>query len=164
MGIFNWITETKVAVGKVQIWLATWFGVGYLPVAPGTWGALAAMPCWWLLQHLRPGFYLLAVLLLLGVAIGVSGSGARHFQQVDPGAIVIDEVVGQLVALTGCPVRLGPVLTGFLLFRAFDILKLFPARWLETNLAGGWGIVLDDVVAGLYAWLILNLLLRMGWV
>lgn len=148
---------------KVQLWLATWFGAGYLPLMPGTWGALAALPLWWLLQHLRLPVYGFLVLVLLLLAVVVSATGVGHFQHPDPGAVVIDEVVGQLIALAGCPPSWGPVLAGFGLFRFFDILKPFPGRWLEANLPGGWGIVMDDVAAGFYAWLTLTVIRYLGW-
>ena len=146
-----------------QIWLATWFGAGQLPWAPGTWGSLAALPMWLVWQFLPGKLYLVLLLILFLVAVKVSGAGARHFQRPDPREVVIDEVVGQLLALSVCPLRLGPIVIGFLLFRLFDIFKPFPARYLEVRLAGGLGIVLDDVVAGLYAGLVLQGLLALGW-
>ena len=80
---------------------------------------------------------------------------------VDPRPVVIDEIVGQLLALTAVPLHPVPILLSFLLFRFFDIFKPFPANWIDRHLCGGWGIMLDDVVAGLYAWLVLQLGLRL---
>ncbi len=145
------------------IWLATWFGVGYLPGAPGTWGSVAALPFWWLLQPLPPLFYLAVVLLLAFVAVFAGNHGIQHFRNPDPRQVVIDEVVGQLLALSSCPLRPGPVAAAFLLFRLLDIIKPFPARTCETQLAGGLGVLLDDVVAGFYTWVLLAGVLRLGW-
>jgi phosphatidylglycerophosphatase A len=139
---------------------ATWFGAGFLPVAPGSWGALTALPCAALLVWLGGPVLLLAA----GVALFVLGIWAAdtYMQTVqvhDPSAIVIDEVVGQWVTLALLP--LDPVLyaLGFVLFRALDVLKPWPVNFIDRAVTGGVGVMLDDVVAGAYAaaalWLIL---------
>jgi len=121
--------------------LATWFGSGLLPWAPGTWGSLAALP-----------FGLLAA----SAAVFVLGLwAAQGYERVtavkDPGAIVIDEVVGQWIALI--PAGLNPlgVVLAFLFFRAFDIAKPWPVGWADRQLKGAFGIMADDVIAGVYA-------------
>jgi phosphatidylglycerophosphatase A len=145
---------------KLILFLATWFGVGNLPLMPGTWGSMAALPLWWLLQHLDPLGYGLAVVILGAVSIYLSGRAEIYLQQTDAPVIVIDEVVGQLITLAGCPLNLFFVGIGLILFRMFDILKPFPIGLINSRLEGGLGIVLDDVVAGIYAGVILVILIR----
>jgi phosphatidylglycerophosphatase A len=140
---------------KLILLLATWFRVGHLPHMPGTWGSLAALPLWWLLQPLGPATYGMTVILLGIASIYLSGRAELYLQQPDSPVIVIDEVVGQLIALAGCPVSAWAVGLGVVLFRFFDIVKPFPIDHINARLHGGLGIVLDDIVAGLYAGLIL---------
>ncbi len=131
--------------------LATWFGVGLLPKAPGTWGSLAALPLAWLL-HMAGGSLAVAggaaVLFLAGW--WAAEQVVRHSDDGDPSYVVIDEVAGQLVALAAVP--LDPVLyaAAFLGFRAFDILKPWPVGWADRAVKGGLGVMLDDLFAGLY--------------
>lgn len=145
---------------RLILWLATWFGVGRLPGLPGTWGSLAALPLWWLLQPLSPAAYGLALVCLGLAGIYLSGRAAAGLGQADPPVIVIDEVVGQLLALAPCPAEWYAVALGVALFRCFDILKPFPIGTINDRLHGGLGIVLDDVAAGLVAGLVLGLLLQ----
>jgi phosphatidylglycerophosphatase A len=138
--------------------VATFFGVGYGKPGPGTWGSVAALLLWaacaWSLQ---PPPHALLLILLAGIAIsivlGVPAATivARESGRKDPQFVVIDEVAGQWIALIGCPFDFRHALIALVLFRLFDITKPFPARQLES-LPGGWGIVFDDVAAGLYAW------------
>jgi len=141
--------------------IATGIGVGYLPVASGTWGSLVALPIHFLLTRLGTGGYLVALGLLVFVAVGSAGAAEKILDRADPSAVVIDEIAGMLVTLA--PFQPG-VLTwgaGFLLFRFFDIVKPFPVRWFDRHIHGGIGIVADDLVAGLYAagclWLLTKL-------
>lgn len=140
--------------------LATWFRVGHLPHMPGTWGSLAALPLWWLLQPLSPLAYGLAVAFLGLASIYLCGRAELYLQQADSPVIVIDEVVGQLITLAACPVNAYAVGLGVVLFRLFDIFKPFPIGLIDARLHGGLGIVLDDVVAGLFAGLLLFVLIR----
>jgi phosphatidylglycerophosphatase A len=141
--------------------LATWGGVGYLPGAPGTWGTAAALPLWWLLTHLGPLGYALAVAVLLAVSVMVAGPAQALLGKLDHPAIVIDEVVGLLVALAGAPLNWTWVLVGFVAFRAFDILKPWPISWLNRG-TSGLTVVLDDVAAGIMARLVLAVLIGVG--
>jgi phosphatidylglycerophosphatase A len=145
---------------KLILLLATWFRVGHLPYIPGTWGSLAAVPLWWFLQPLSPLAYGLTVILLGLASIYLCGQAEFYFQQADTPCIVLDEVVGQLIALAACPVNVYAVGLGFVLFRLFDIIKPYPIGLIDARLNGGLGIVLDDVLAGLYAGIILYILLR----
>jgi phosphatidylglycerophosphatase A len=143
---------------KLALLLASGFGCGYVPWAPGTAGAAAALlPAWVLERYTTCGKWSLALLALLAAPLAVWSSqvAAARLGRKDPGFVVIDEVLGQWVALLGA--NLGhPVswLAAFGLFRLFDIWKPPPCRRLE-RLAGGWGIVADDVAAGCYAALVL---------
>lgn len=146
--------------------VATFFGVGRLRPGPGTWGSLAATLLWWLLASHTPSGLRLTLnllLLLLTVAVGIPAATleARGCGTEDPSHVVIDEVAGQLLTFAACPIRWQALLAGFILFRAFDILKPPPVRSLE-KLPEGIGIVVDDLGAGLYALLVLQLLLRSG--
>ena len=146
--------------------VATFCGAGRLRPASGTWGSLAAGLLWWLLaSHLPPAARLpvILVLIVLTVAIGIPaatreecGCGGH-----DPSHIVIDEVAGQLVTYIACPIGWQALLAGFILFRAFDIVKPPPVRSLE-KLPEGTGIMVDDLGAGIYALIVLQVLLHFG--
>lgn len=142
---------------KLILLLATWFGVGYLPRMPGTWGSLAALPLWWALHPLAPLSYGLIVFLLALGAVYLSGRAEVLLQRHDAPAIVVDEVVGQLIALANCPDNAAAVVLAVVLFRVFDIFKPFPIGYINARLQGGLGIVLDDSVAGIFAGCILAL-------
>ena len=137
--------------------IATWFGAGYVPKGPGTAGSVAALLCAWPLQgHVA----LLAAGSILP-AIWAADVHAAFYGKKDPQEVVVDEVAGQWIALAGAT-HLGTAATwllAFVLFRAFDIWKSWPVRWFE-KLPGGTGIVMDDVMAGIYAGLVMRLL---GW-
>ncbi len=144
--------------------VATFFGAGRLKPGPGTWGSLAAGFLWWLLaSHLPAVWQLPAILLLIVVAtaVGIPAATleARGCGKEDPSHVVIDEVAGQLVTLIACPLLWKPLLAGFILFRAFDIVKPPPIRSLE-RLPEGTGIVVDDLGAGIYGFIALQLLLH----
>lgn len=143
----------------VVFW-ATWGGTGFSPVASGTVGTLAAIPLYLLLAQLPLGAYLLVVVLFGVFACRISGAAEEIFQEKDSGKIVIDEVVGYLVTMIGVPCGWRWVVGGFFLFRFFDISKIPPARYFDQRVKNGYGVVLDDVVAGAYACLALHLLGR----
>ncbi len=137
--------------------VATFFGVGYLKPGPGTYGSIAAVLLWAAVGVFRhpPAQAMLIVLsvwILLAIAAGVPAATIveRESGRLDPGFVVIDEVVGQWIALLFSPVDWQHGLIALVLFRLFDITKPFPVRRFE-QLPGGWGIVFDDVAAGLYA-------------
>ncbi len=135
--------------------LATWFGSGLLPWAPGAWGSLAALPFGAALAWAGGPWALAAgaaVVFVVGLWAGQRYAAASG--RADPGAVVIDEVAGQWLALIPC--GLDPLLFGaaFVAFRFFDVVKVWPASWCDRNLKGGLGIMADDVVAGVYAGLL----------
>ncbi len=146
--------------------IATFFGIGLLRPGPGTWASAATTLLWaaWggeLAPSLRiPGAIVLAILVIC-VGIPAATRVSRISGIKDPPFVVIDEVAGQLVALIAVPLAWKSFLAGFILFRAFDILKPPPARQLEA-IPEGAGIVLDDVAAGFYAFFAVHLLMRVG--
>ena len=138
------------------VWIATCFGVGYFPVAPGTAGSAVAVvlvAAFGLLPLSRAwhwGLLAGALLSILVVGVWAATAAERFFGRTDPGHVVIDEVAGQIVTLLARPDASWKwLLAGFFLFRFFDIVKPFPARRAE-HLPGGWGIMTDDLIAGLY--------------
>jgi phosphatidylglycerophosphatase A len=146
---------------RLIIALATWGGVGYLPGAPGTWGTVTALPLWWLLTHLGPLGYALAVVLLLAVGVMVAGPAQVLLGRHDHPAIVIDEVVGLLITLAGINPSWTWALYGLVAFRVFDILKPWPISWLNRG-KSGLAVVLDDVAAGVMARLVLAVFIGFG--
>lgn len=131
--------------------LALGCGTGLAPVAPGTFGTLLAIPLWFLLQGLPLAAYLLVLAILFFAGAWVAGRTARALGRHDHGAIVIDEVLGFLVTMTAAPQGWVWVLAGFLLFRLFDIWKPWPISWADRRVHGGIGIMLDDLLAGVWA-------------
>lgn len=144
--------------------IATWFGCGYFPIGPGTVGSLGAIAAALVLVHYAEwvprGFAVLSLMAIVP-AIWAADRMARDMESKDPQIVVVDEVVGQWIALAGAPIltEWGWWVAAFVLFRAFDIFKPPPIRALE-KIPGGAGIVLDDVMAGIYAALVLALA---GW-
>jgi phosphatidylglycerophosphatase A len=138
--------------------IGTAFGAGYSPFAPGTAGSLVGVLLFWPLAGFGWPWQLLACLGVLVVGTPAATRVATLVGRKDPGLVVVDEVAGQLITLVGMPLTLPVVLTGFVLFRIMDVVKPWPARALE-RLPGGWGIMADDVAAGVYAQLALRVLL-----
>ncbi len=146
-------------MNRLALFVATSAGIGYVPIAPGTFGSAAGLLLWGVLPHsARAEALAIAALFALG---SWSGSVAeRHFRRTDPGQVVIDEVMGMLITLFLVPVGWAGALGGFLLFRVADVIKPFPANRLE-KLPGGVGVMADDAMAAVYA----NLALRaIHWV
>jgi phosphatidylglycerophosphatase A len=146
--------------------VATCFGLGRLGPAPGTWGSLAAILLWPVLALGIPNEWqsaVLAVLTVLSIAVGVPAASrvARACDCKDPPVVIIDEVAGQWTSLLFAPVSWKTLLLGFILFRGFDIWKPPPVRQLE-RLPEGWGIVADDVGAGLYALGVIEVVRHLG--
>ena len=132
--------------------LATWFGTGLLPRAPGTWSSLAALPFAWIIAAHGGAIALAAATALLFV-LGwwASSRTVAAAGMADPGFITIDEAVGQWLALIAAPLDPIAYLVGFVAFRAADIAKPWPVSWADRKIHGGLGVMLDDVLAGLYA-------------
>ena len=129
---------------------ATWFGIGLLSPAPGTWGSLAALLIWYFMEFLHPSTYIILPAFIL-FSFFVCSRAAQDSNSDDHSAIVIDEVAGMLVTLSFVSHGAMTYFCAFLLFRLFDIWKPWPISWVDKNIKGGLGIVLDDLIAGLFA-------------
>jgi phosphatidylglycerophosphatase A len=148
----------KFALWKYPVHaLAYGFGTGLMPFAPGTFGSLIGVALFWVMAPLGAGVYagLVAILFLAGIFI--CGQTARDVGAIDPGFIVYDEIVGFLVAMYMLPADWRWILAGFAVYRVFDIWKPYPIHYAEEKLGLGSGIMVDDVVAGIYTLLILQL-------
>jgi len=147
------MAKSKISPFHPASLAATTCGIGYLPIAPGTWASAAALvPAWFIADQFGPLALIPAALAALALGLWATAHIQRTTGEKDPGRIVIDEVAGQWIALI--PVwPLDPWLyaTGFFAFRLFDILKPWPANWCDQSLPGAPGVMLDDIVAGIYA-------------
>ena len=143
--------------GTTALLVATAFGAGYSPLVPGTAGSAVGVLSFLALRALSPVLQVLVTLLVFGIGVGAAAHTAARVGQKDPGIVVIDEVVGQWASLLFLPLTPATAFLGFVLFRIMDIVKPWPARDLEA-LPGGVGIMADDLMAGIYA----NLLLRVA--
>ncbi len=132
-------------------WIATGFGSGFSPFAPGTVGTATALLPWLWLRTLPLPFYALAVAFAFAIGVWASSWVVRRSGVNDPQVVVWDEFVGVWIALAAAPFGWVWALAGFALFRAFDIWKPWPVSWADRKLHGGLGVMLDDVFAGLYA-------------
>ncbi len=142
----------SLPVWHPAFWLSTWFGAGLLPKIPGTWGSAAALPFAWAIAWYGGHWTLLpASFAAFGVGIWAAGVYSRRSGIKDAGPIVIDEVAGQWLTLA--PFAFDPLnwFAGFILFRAADIVKPWPASWADREVKGGFGVMLDDMFAGVYA-------------
>lgn len=153
------MSKTVFNLKKWHQFLALGFGSGLAPKAPGTFGTLAAVPLVAVLSWL--GQYYLLTFVLAGSMLGVylCGQTAKDVGEHDHGAIVWDEIIGYGITMLWAPLHWQTLLLGFVLFRLFDIVKPWPISWLDTKVHGGVGIMLDDIVAGIFALISLQLLL-----
>lgn len=138
-------------------WIASGFGVGFAPVAAGTFGTLAALVPWWWLRELPLPYYALVLIAAFALGIWAAQWVIRTTHIEDPSVVVWDEFVGVWIALAAAPRGWIWLLAGFALFRLFDIWKPWPVRWADRELHGGLGAMLDDALAGLLALLVLQL-------
>ena len=146
--------QRRISLSHPAGWIATGFGSGLSPVAPGTVGSLAALLPWFALRELSWPLYVAAI--AFGFALGVWACGwvVRALHVDDPGFAVWDEFVGLWIALLPLlwhPLSFAWIIFGFILFRFFDIVKPWPVSWADRKLSGGLGVMLDDVFAGIYA-------------
>jgi phosphatidylglycerophosphatase A len=138
--------------------LAFGLGVGLLPKAPGTFGTLLGIPIYWVSCGYSAGAYGLLIGLLFGVGVALCASCERRLRMNDHPGIVWDEIVGFLITMWSVPPTWQSVGVGFLLFRLFDITKPWPISLADRRVKGGFGIMLDDALAGGFAWLALQLI------
>lgn len=161
--------SNEIPATRAPLWatvISTFFGIGRLRPGPGTWGSLAAALIWFALSRWIPAptqSFILPILIACVVLVGIPAATrvANVSGVKDPQFVVIDEVAGQWITLLFVSVTWKTLLAGFILFRGFDILKPPPVRQLE-KLPAGIGIVLDDVGAGVYAFIVMQLLLHFG--
>lgn len=139
--------------------IAFGFGSGLLPKMPGTWGTVAAIPIYLLIRNYPFWLYASLTFLLVVFSIYACDITARDIGVHDHPGIVIDEIVGFLLTMMAIPTSWPWIIAGFILFRIFDIWKPWPIRWLDQHIKGGLGIVVDDLLAAIYAWLVLQLIL-----
>lgn len=144
-------------INRFFLVLATGLGVGYSPVAPGTLGTLIAIPVYYFLSNIVSPVYEITLLGFFFFSVWISENSELFFEKKDDPKIVIDEMMGFFVTMLWVSKTTLFILTGFVLFRFFDILKPFPIRHLEKRLKGGFGVVLDDVMAGIYANIVLQI-------
>lgn len=155
-------TSTKPTLSDIlkrpAVLLACGLGSGLIPKAPGTFGTLAAIPLFLWMQHLNILSYLLITAAFFVLGIWISAEAIKIFQRDDPSEVVWDEVVGFLITMIAAPTGWQWVVLGFVLFRIFDIWKPWPVSLADQKLHGGIGIMLDDVIAGIYALIVLKLI------
>lgn len=146
-------------MSKIAYWFATFFGAGLSPKAPGTVGSLASLLIWGPMVFMQiPWFIrLFTVALVFFIGLWACKLSLAYFDAKDPQPIVIDEVAGQGLALIFCPPSFLAIVIGFLLFRFFDITKVWPVSWADEKLSGPMGIMLDDILAAVYALFIMFL-------
>lgn len=149
---------------RLAVFLATAGYSGYFPIAPGTVGSAVGLLSYaalrWVQSPVQPVSEVLLILALFAAGVWAGTVAERYFGGIDPGPIVLDEVVGMLMTLAFIPVGLSGALTGFVLFRVFDVIKPFPARRFEA-LHGGLGVMADDAMAAIYANVSLRLLMAL---
>ena len=135
---------------RIGVFIATCAYVGYAPVAPGTFGSAIGLAVFYLVRQQRSTTVeIAAIAVLVAVGLWSATEAEHHFGGIDPGPVVIDEVVGMLITLAFIPVNMAGAIVAFFIFRLLDVVKPWPARRLE-HLPGGFGVVLDDMMAGVY--------------
>ncbi len=144
-------------MNQIIILIATGLYVGLLPFAPGVWGAALAMVFWYFCKKLHLLIYLVIILGIFMIGVYTSDVAESMFGKLDASPIVIDEILGIFISLAKVPDRKTVWVFGFIIFMILDGLKPFPASWLDANLHGGLGIMLDDAVAGIYTFLLLQI-------
>jgi len=156
--------RSRVSLLNSVHFLAFGFGSGLAPKMPGTFGTLAALPLVVLLSHYASfSIYLIVTILVCVAGIWICGKTAEDMGVHDDSSIVWDEVAGMLITMLAVPLSWETLLVGFVLFRFFDILKPWPISYLDKHVHGGFGIMIDDVLAGLFAVGIIHILLALSW-
>lgn len=149
----------RLSIRNPLHWLATGFGSGLAPVAPGTFGTLAAIPFYWFLADLPISVFCAIIVIASIAGIWICNSATKAIGQPDHGSIVWDEFVGLWITMIAVPKSWLWIAVGFLVFRFFDIIKPWPIRWFDRYVKGGLGIMIDDIVAGIFGWLTMQVIL-----
>ncbi len=143
--------------------LATGFGFGFAPVASGTFGTLVGIPIVWLIgTYLTANWLFVASIFVLMIGIKAADVAEKHWGKSDDGRIVIDEILGYMVAMYLIPVSWQALIWAFFIFRFFDIVKIWPARQIDQQVPGGKGVMLDDLAAGVYSCAVMHILHALG--
>ncbi len=158
----NQLTPKEILRDPV-LFLAFGFGSGLAKKAPGTFGTLAAIPVYGLLLQTNDWLYSVLTVLATLIGIWICGVAAKKLEEHDFGGIVWDEIAGFLITMWLIPFTWPALIGGFILFRFFDILKPWPIKVVDKRVAGGLGIMLDDVLAGIFAAVVLRFVLHLGW-
>lgn len=141
---------------KLILFFATGGGVGFLPGAPGTYGTAVAVLLYWAVANLPTWHYLLFTFTFSFFSVWVAGLAEQSFQEHDSQKIVIDEIAGYLVTMLFIPFHWKYSIAGFVVFRLFDIMKPWPIRLIDRKWKGGWGVVGDDLLAGIFGCLVMQ--------
>lgn len=145
---------------QIVLFFATGTYLGYLPKAPGTFGTLWGIPFFYVLSKLSPLFSLLVLLVGTVFAIFISSLASTVMDMKDPGSIVIDEIIGYGFAVFMLPFNLKTVVLTFIFFRIFDIAKPWPIKLADEKIKGGTGIVIDDIMAGIFTCIIVHIIIK----
>jgi phosphatidylglycerophosphatase A len=150
-----------MSLRRLGVFIATCAHVGYAPVAPGTWGSAVGLLVYYLVRRqASTAVELSTISIVFIIGLWAATEAEHHFGGIDPGPVVIDEVIGMLITLALHPVNVFGAVVGFLVFRVLDVVKPWPARRLEL-LPGGFGVVLDDAMAGIYGNLLMWVAIRL---
>jgi phosphatidylglycerophosphatase A len=149
---------TKPALKGLILFFSSGTYLGYIPFASGTFGTLWGLPIFYFLSAQSLLIQIPIILASIGLAILLAGQAETFLKRKDPSQVVIDEIVGYMVTVAGMSFSWTNAILGFFIFRIMDILKPFPIRKIDQKMPGGWGIVLDDVLAGIYSQIILRIL------
>ena len=144
-------------MNRIKLIIATGFGFGYAPIASGTFGTLVGIPIVILLRDSHVLTYMTVTIALLFIGIKCADYAEEYFKKSDAGQIVIDEIVGYMVTMHMVHVSFATIVIGFLVFRFFDIVKPWPAGVIDKADLGGKGVMLDDVVAGIYGCILMHI-------
>lgn len=158
MSTFQPNINFRELIKRPVCFLGLGFGSGLAPKAPGTFGTLAAIPIYLLMQDLSIAVYVILTVIGFIVGIGICQQSADWLGKEDPSAVVWDEIIGFLVTMVAAPQGWLWIMLGFVLFRFFDILKPWPISVADRELHGGFGIMLDDIIAGIFAAVLLQLI------
>jgi phosphatidylglycerophosphatase A len=159
----NKLTPKQILSDPV-LFLAFGFGSGLAKKAPGTLGTLAAVPVYWLFAQTNIFVYSLLTVAVTVGGIWICGVATEKLGEQDFGGIVWDEIAGYLITMWLVPFTWQAMVLGFLLFRVFDIIKPWPIKWVDQRVEGGFGVMLDDVLAGVFAGILVQLFIDSGWV
>lgn len=154
---------SKVSLRHPIHFLSLGFGSGCSPYAPGTFGTLAALPFVYAMSLLTLPVFIAVTVITCVVGFYLCGMTAKAMEVHDHPAIVWDEIAGMMITMLMVPMQWQTLTAGFVLFRLFDIVKPWPIKWIDKHVHGGFGIMLDDILAGVFACAILHLLLHFEW-